>query len=72
MATHSSILSRIIPWIEELQSLGSQRVITEHVHKTDLQTLQKSSLWVFFCLCPVSKLKEKKKENCWLTIMVKN
>ena len=29
MATHSSIIARIIPWIEELgrlQSLGSQRV----------------------------------------------
>ena len=26
MATHSSVLAWEIPWIEELQSMGSQRV----------------------------------------------
>ena len=35
MATHSSILARIISWTEEpsgLQSMGSQRDVTEHTY----------------------------------------
>ena len=36
MATHSSILAWKTPWIEEpgeLQSMGLQRVITNHTHR---------------------------------------
>ena len=42
MANHSSILAWRTPWTEEpgrLQSLGSQRVRTEHMHTHTRRTL---------------------------------
>ena len=45
MATHSSILARKIPWIEEpggLQSIGSQRV--RHAHNTVIVFMEESKI----------------------------
>ena len=50
MATHSSILARIIPWTEEpggLQSMGSQRVRHDRTQaRTTMRTITRArSFW---------------------------
>ena len=56
MATHSSILARIIPWTEEtggLQSMGSQRVsfVHEEQHR---RVLKGESIYLFKSGCITS------------------
>ena len=50
MATHSSILARIIPWTEELgwlQSIGSEEFdMTEHAHTHKLSLQEAERMWV--------------------------
>ena len=44
MATHSNILAWRIPWTEELQSVGSQRVGQESTH---MQVLWNNCVFMF-------------------------